>query len=118
MYAVVDGVRLKPLPFPESAALVRVTSDYTALDLRDVGLSQPELEAYAQKSGVFDSIAGIWPITANLTGSDRPERVELLLASANYFEVLGVTPALGRTFNMRDEIPGIATVAVISDGLW
>jgi putative ABC transport system permease protein len=118
IYTVVDGVLLKPLPFPEPEALVRVTSDFKALDLRDVGLSQPELEDYARKSGAFDSIAGIWPITANLTGSDRPERVEVLLASPNYFDVLGVGPALGRTFTMRDEIPGIATVAVISDALW
>ena len=119
IYTVVDGVLLKPLPFPDSAALVRVSSDYRALDIRDTGLSQPELQDYATRSGAFESIAGIWPITANLTGSDRPERVEVLLASANYFDVLGnAAPALGRTFTMRDEIPGIATVAVISDGLW
>ena len=118
IYTVVDGVLLKPLPFPDSGALVRVTADYQALDLRDVGLSQPELEDYARRSGAFESIAGIWPITANLTGSDRPERVEVLLASGNYFDLLGVGPALGRTFTPRDEIPGIATVAVISDALW
>ena len=118
IYTVVDGVLLKPLPFPDPGALVRVTADYTALDPRDVGLSQPELQDYAIRSGAFESIAGIWPVTANLTGSDRPERVETLLASANYFDLLGATPALGRTFTTRDEIPGIATVAVISDGLW
>ena len=118
IYTVVDGVLLKPLPFPDSAALVRVTSDYTAIDQRDIGLSQPELDDYARRSGAFESIAGIWPITANLTGADRPERVEVLLASGNYFDMLGIGPALGRTFTMRDEIPGIATVAVISDALW
>ena len=118
IYTVVDGVLLKPLPFPDSGALVRVSADYKALDLRDIGLSQPELEDYARRSGAFESIAGIWPVTANLTGSDRPERVEVLLTSANYFDLLGVGPALGRTFTMRDEIPGIATVAVISDALW
>ena len=119
IYTVVDGVLLKPLPFPDPEALVRVSSDYTALDIRDTGLSQPELQDYATRSGAFESIAGIWPVTANLTGSDRPERVEVLLASAHYFEVLGnAAPALGRTFSARDEIPGIATVAVISDGLW
>jgi putative ABC transport system permease protein len=118
IYTVVDGVLLKPLPFPESQALVRVTSDYKAIDQRDNGLSQPELEDYARRSGAFESIAGIWPVTANLTGSDRPERVEVLLASANYFDVLGVGPAFGRVFTVRDEIPGIATVAVISDALW
>ena len=119
IYTVVDGVLLKPLPFPDPEALVRVSSDYAALNIRDTGLSQPELQDYGTRSGAFQSIAGMWPITANLTGSDRPERVEVLLVSANYFDVLGnAVPALGRTFSMRDEIPGIATVAVISDGLW
>jgi predicted permease len=118
IYSVVDGVLLKPLPFRDPAALVRVTADYSALNLQDIGMSQPELEDYAARSGAFDSIAGIWPITANITGGDRPERVEVLLASTNYFELLGAPPAFGRTFNARDEVPGIATVAVISDGLW
>ena len=118
IYSVVDGVLLKPLPFPNPAALVRVSSDFKGLDLRDTGLSQPELEDYAKRSGAFESIAGIWPITANLTGSDRPERVEVLLVSRNYFDLLGVSAALGRTFRPEDEIPGISTVAVISDGLW
>ena len=118
IYTVVDGVLLKPLPFPDSRALVRVTSDFPGINLRDVGMSVPELEDYARRSGAFGSIAGIWPISANLTGSDRPERIEVVLASANYFDLLGVRAALGRTFNPRDEIPGIATVAVISDGLW
>ena len=118
IYSVVDSVLLKPLPFREPGALVRVTSDYKALDLRDTGLSQPELDEYARRSGAFESIAGIWPITANLTGPDRPERVEVLLASPNYFDLLGVPAALGRTFTPQDEVPGIATAAVISDGLW
>jgi predicted permease len=118
IYSVVDGVLLKPLPFPNPGALVRVTSDYQAIGIHDVALSQPELDDFARRAGVFESIAGIWPINANLTGSDRPERVEVLLTSGNYFDLLGVHAALGRTFSARDEIPGIATVAVISDGLW
>ena len=77
IYSVVDGVLLKPLPFPDAGSLVRVTSDYQALGLRDVGFSQPELDDFARRAGVFQAVAGIWPITANLTGSDRPERVEV-----------------------------------------
>ena len=117
IYSVVDGVLLKPLPFPNDTALVRVTSDYQALGMRDIGLSQPELDDF-RRAGVFESIAGIWPISANLTGSERPERVEVLLTGSNYFDILGARAAVGRTFSTRDEIPGIATVAVISDGLW
>jgi predicted permease len=118
IYTVVDGVLLKPLPYPDARALVRLTTDYTALNLREVGMSQPELEELALRSGVFTSVAGVWPITANLTGTDRPERVEVLLASASYFDLLGVRAAVGRTFGPADEIDGIATVAVISDALW
>jgi putative ABC transport system permease protein len=118
MYTVVDGVLLKPLAFRSPQTLVRVTADYAAAGQRDIGMSQPELDDFAQRSGAFEAIAGIWPITANLTGSDRPERVEVLLASANYFDLLGVPPAAGRTFTDRDFHPGIATVAVISDALW
>jgi predicted permease len=118
IYSVVDGVLLKPLPFDDPHALVRVTADFQGIDLRDVGMSQPELDDYARRSGAFDAIAGIWALSANLTGSDRPERVEVLIASANYFDLLGVRAAMGRTFTTTDEVPGIATVAVISDGLW
>jgi predicted permease len=118
IYTVVDGVLLKPLPSPAPNELVRVTSDSETLNIREMGLSQPELEEYAVRSGAFESITGIWPITANLTGAEHPERVEVLLASANYFDLLGAHAALGRTFDQRDEVTGIATVAVISDGLW
>ena len=118
IYSVIDGVLLKPLPFPDSRALVRVTAEYSAQGLRDVPFSQPELDDFARRAGVFASITGIWPISANLTGTDRPERVEVLLASPNYFQVLGAHAALGRIFTPDDTVPGIATVAVISDGLW
>jgi predicted permease len=118
IYSVVDGVLLKPLPFRDPGSLVRLGSDYAALGQKDMGLSYPELEEFARESGAFEALSGIWPITANITGGDRPERVEVLLASPNYFELLGAEPALGRTFNAGDEISGIATVAVISDGLW
>jgi putative ABC transport system permease protein len=118
IYTVVDGVLLKPLPFPHPEALVRVTADYEGIGLQNVGISQPELEMFAERSGAFENLAGTWPISANLTGTDRPERVEVLLTSHNYFELLGIPAALGRTYTKRDEIPGIAPVAVISDGLW
>jgi len=118
MYTVVDGVLLKPLPFPDSGQLVRVAADFAGRQLRDVGLSQPELEDYAKRSGAFESIAGVWSISANVTGSDRPERVEVLLAGANYFSLLGAKPALGRTFVESDAQPGIAAPIVISDAFW
>ena len=70
------------------------------------------------RSGIVEDAVGIYPITANLTGGERPRRVETLLVGENYFTLLGARPALGRLFDTRDAHPGIATVVVISDALW
>ena len=118
IFTVVHAVVMRPLPYEQADRLVRVTSDFTALNAPDVGLSQPELLDYRDRSGLFDAVAGVWAINANLTEIDQPERVEALLASPSYFDVLGARPQLGRLFGPEDNAPGITEVVVISDGLW
>src|SRR3954469_10488161 len=118
IFTVVNAVVMRPLPYAHADRLVRVTADFTALNATDVGLSQPELMDYQDRSGLFEAIAGVWAINANLTEIDQPERVEALLTSPSYFDVLGVKPQLGRLFRPEDNGPGISTVLVISDALW
>src|SRR5205807_1460066 len=103
------------LPYAHAERLVRVTADFPGLSATDVGLSRPELIDYRDRSGIFDAIAGVWAINANLTEIDVPERVEVLLASPSYFDVLGVKPQAGRLFGAQDDGPGISEVLVISD---
>ena len=85
IFTVVEDVLLRPLPFAHPERLVRVTAAFRRLGVDDGGLSPKELFDYRDRAGVFDEIAGVWPITANLTGTSQPERVETLLASPNYF---------------------------------
>jgi predicted permease len=118
IFTVVNAVVMRPLPYANADRLVRVTADFTGLNASDVGLSQPELIEYRDRSGLFEAIAGVWAINANLTEIDQPERVEALLASPSYFDVLGVRPQLGRLFGPQDDGPGITEVLVISDALW
>jgi len=118
IFTVVNAVVMRQLPYAHPERLVRVTSDFTALGSIDVGMSQPELLDYRDRSGLFEAIAGVWAINANLTEVDEPERVEVLLASPNYFDVLGARPQVGRLFRPDDEGPGITEVLVISDALW
>jgi len=118
IFTVVNAVVMRPLPYANADRLVRVTADFNGLNATDVGLSQPELIDYRDRSGLFDQIAGVWAINANLTEIDQPERVEALLASPSYFDVLGVRPQLGRLFGPEDNAPGISEVLVISDALW
>jgi predicted permease len=118
IFSVVNTVLLKPLPFDRAGELVRVTSDFTRRGTADVGLSAPELFDYRDRSGVFAAISGLYPITANVTGGDRPERVETLLVDVDYFDILGVKPQVGRLFEKKDYDPGIADFVVLSDGFW
>jgi putative ABC transport system permease protein len=118
IFTVVDAVILRPLPYKSADRLVRVTSEFQRLGLQDAGLSASELFDYRDRSGVFEEITGVWPITANLTGSSKPERVETVLAGPEYFQMLGAQPQVGRLFGPQDQTPGISPVVVISDALW
>jgi predicted permease len=118
IFSVVNAVLLQPLPFPHSEQLVLVSDDLTGRQINDVGISVPELQDLQERSGVFEEISAVWPVDANLTGSDRPERVELLAVSPNYFSLLGATAQLGRVFGDEDRAQGFAEGVVISDGLW
>ena len=119
IFAVVNAVVLRPLPFPDADRLVRVTADAVGLGSQDLGVSAPELYAYRERTDLFEDISGVYAIDANLTEIDEPERVEVLLVSPSYFSLLGVRPQLGRVFRTpEDDVPGIAEVVVLSDSLW
>jgi predicted permease len=92
--------------------------DLTGRQVNNAGLSVDELRDFQERSGIFDNVSAVWPVDANLTGSDRPERIELLAVSPNYFSLLGANAQLGRVFGPQDNAPGFAEGVVISDGLW
>jgi predicted permease len=117
-FTIVDGVLLRPLPFNHSEQLVRVFDDLRSSNAKDVGMSVPQFWDYRDRAGIFQDIAVIWPIPANLTEVERPERIEVLATSANYFTMLGVQPALGRVFTQKDDVPGFINAVVLSDGFW
>ncbi len=118
IFSLVDSVLLRPLPYPEPSELVSVKDDLRGLNLQDVGMSQPEFEDLRDRSGLFSDISATWPVSANLTGGDRPERVEAVAVSPGYFAMLGGVPQLGRVFGAQDRAAGFAEAAVLSDGLW
>jgi predicted permease len=118
IFTVVQAVIVRPLPYPGADRLVRITSSLQRLGIRDAGLSPAELFDYRDRTNILEDVAGIWTITANLTGTSQPERVETVLAGPSYFRLLGARPQLGRLFGPHDYTPGISPVVVISDGLW
>jgi hypothetical protein len=89
IFSVVNAVVLSPLPFPHPEEIVVVRDDQTGRQAEDIGMSVDELKDFQERAGVFDQISAVWSVDANLTGSDRPERIELLAVSPNYFTLLG-----------------------------
>ncbi|HET6854318.1 MAG TPA: ABC transporter permease [Pyrinomonadaceae bacterium] len=119
IFSVVNAVVLRPLPFPKPEQIVILRDDLTGRQIEDVGLSVDELKDLQERSGVFQQVSAVWPVDANLTGSERPERIELLAVSPNYFALLGANAQLGRVFGPEEQqAKGFAEGVVISDGLW
>src|SRR6185369_11700541 len=98
--------------------LVRIVASNRGTGARDIGLSIPELDDLRIRAGVFDQVTALNGGPANLTGGSRPQHLEILEVSPNYFSMLGTSAQIGRVFGPGDEAQGFAEAIVISDRLW
>ncbi len=114
VYTVVDGVLLRPLPYPEAERLYRVAQDG---DDGSYWLSAPNYRDFAEGLDVFESMGAYTPDGGNMVVEGEPARVGVAEADAGLFRTLGVRPVLGRTFTEAERAAG-APVAVISHALW
>jgi putative ABC transport system permease protein len=117
MFTVVDAVLLRPLPFPEPDRLVWGWGKFPQGDRASI--SPPDFVDYRRDARKLRVAAMTSFITqAALSDGAEPEDVGSTLASAGFFEVLGVRPALGRGFVPADEQEDEPRVAVVSHALW
>src|SRR5215831_13656175 len=118
IFSIVNAVLLRSLPFSHPERLVKIVASNRGVGARDIGLSVPELDDLRTRAGVFDQVTALNGGPANLTGGDRPQHLEILEVSPDYFSMLGTSAQIGRIFGPGDEAPGFAEAAVISDSLW
>src|SRR5580765_2485053 len=118
IFSIVNAVLLRSLPFSHPERLVKVIASNRGVGARDIGFSVPELDDLRTRAGVFDQVTAIQGGPTNLTGGERPQHLELLEVSANYFSMLGTSAHIGRVFGPGDDVPGFAEAIVISDSLW
>jgi putative ABC transport system permease protein len=117
IYSVIDATLLRPLPYPKPSELVRIEANLPGVGAHNVGMSIPELRDL-QNSGIFQYVSFCFFGSENVTGGSQPTHIAGATVSPSYFAVLGVDPALGRTFDPHDPAPGSNGEVVISDGFW
>jgi putative ABC transport system permease protein len=115
IFSAVNPVLFEPLPYPNADRLV------TIWDSRDGTRLEVTFGTYReviQRSRSFESATVFRPLQVTIVGDGDPERLDGQYVSADYFRVLGVSPALGRDFLPSDDRPRTPFVVIISDGLW
>src|SRR6266498_1949142 len=116
IFSVVNAALLRPLPYADPDRLVRLTED--SPNVPQMSISYPNFIDWRDQNKVFSGIAAMQFRTLNLTGKDEPERLAGRAVSAELFDVLGVKPALGRSFAPEEDRPGANPVCIVSNGLW
>jgi predicted permease len=117
IFSWLNAVLLNPIPGVDSRGLVSIGSLMPNGSQR--GLSWPDFLDYRKRNHTLQQLAAVSMAPLSLSGGAQPERLWGMVVSANYFDALGVKPALGRTFvPEEDENPGGHPVAVLSHRLW
>lgn len=118
IFSLVDGILLRPLPYEQPDRLVRVVQSQRQLGLDTWNLSQASFTALRDNSHSFEAVGAYSTGGANLTGDGDPERLAIANVSADFFNVFGIPPILGRGFRSGEDAAGKNAICVLSFGLW
>jgi putative ABC transport system permease protein len=118
IFSVIYGVLLKPLPYADSNRLVLIRQSAPPLGRADVGVSIKEFFTYRDQAEDFDGLVEFHQMNFDLLKRGEPDRVDTGVVSANFFDVLGIAPILGRSFVPDDDKPGAPAVLIVSYSYW
>jgi len=129
IFSVVRTVLLQPLPYDEPEELVLLWGEMRNRGVTHFPMSPPDLAAYREGAQALDALGAVFTFNASLTGDGDPVQVTAASVTPNFFDVMGVTPVLGRGFLEEDGFPQPANaqpgqpgalpgIVVLSNGLW
>jgi predicted permease len=124
IFTVVNAILLNPLPVADISRLVEIDTvdsktKVTQANATKLGMSYPNCQDYQRQNQVLTGISCIAFSTLTWSGQAEPRQVAGQLVNANYFDVLGLTPSLGRFFlSDEDTKPGGNNVVIVSHALW
>jgi len=117
IFSVVDTVLLRSLPFPRPSELVNISARITPYDIPYLPLSYPDFVDLRSTSSSFSALAIYGQFWKEFSSDDKPQRIENIQVSEDFFAVLGMQPLYGRTFVASDMRPGSRSV-LLGFPLW
>ena len=116
IFSVIEGVLLKPLPYPHAEQIVRVF--LSSAEFPKFPLNPFDFRDFRERNKSFESLAAFTRGDMQLSGNGQPVQLSGFKITAGYFHVLGLKPALGREFDTHNEVPGNTQQVILSDRLW
>jgi predicted permease len=118
MFSVINGVLFEPLPFRDGAELVLVQQAAQKSERPNAGVSIQELQDYRERLTSVRDLVEYHSMSFTLLNQGEPDRVDTGVVSANFFDMLGITPTLGRSFVDTDDDLGAEAVLILSHAYW
>src|ERR1035438_251151 len=118
IFSVIEGVLLKPLPYPHAGQLVALWHTAPGVNIKDLNMAPSLYFIYSDESRVFQDVSMWTAGTSSVTGLAEPEDVRVLLQTNRLLPILDVQPALGRRFTPSDDDPKSQRTVMLSDGYW
>jgi len=118
IFSVIEGVLLKPLPYPHADQLIGVWYTAPGISFKDVNMAPSIYFIDREQSVTLQDIGAYDSDSFNITGAGEPEHVRGLDVTDGTLPLLGVVPALGRLFTRQDDSPGAAATVLLSHGYW
>jgi putative ABC transport system permease protein len=119
VFSLVNGVILRPLPYPEPDRLVRIFELAPLTQGAEIrSVANPTLPDWRERVHSFTGLSAFTGWTFDVSGTGRPQQLEGALVTGEFFHLLGVEPQLGRGFTPEEDRPGGPRVVLLSHRLW
>jgi putative ABC transport system permease protein len=118
VFSVLEGVLLKPLPYPKANELVGVWHVAPGININDLNMAPSNYFIYREQNQTFQEIGLYDHDAVSLTGTAEPEKLEALDVTDGIIPMLGIPPMLGRSFSRQDDSPGGPDTVMLTYGFW
>lgn len=116
VFTIVNGVFLKPLPYPTADRLVWMWG--TSPRITTASVTPADYLSYREVARSFEHLAASFAMNVDIMGDREPQRIPGAMVSWNFFDALGMPPEMGRSFRPEDEHQAVPEVAILSYGVW